>query len=63
VAPKGDNSHFFLGDVQDRCIQWQGGYALERLEPAAGNSEITVGRLVEHVLRGHEFVIRPLGRL
>jgi hypothetical protein len=46
-----------FGDVQDRLLEGQERDARQHLESALSEREITIGRLIEHVLRGYEFVV------
>ena len=47
----------FFGDVQDRLLEGQERDARQHLESALSESVITIGRLIEHVLRRYEFVV------
>lgn len=51
---------YFFGDFQDRLLDRQDRDARQCLKPALSQSRITISRFIEHVLRGDEFVVRPL---
>ena len=52
-------SQDLVGNVQDRLVDGQERNARQQFESALSKSGIAIGRLVEDVLRGHEFVVRP----
>jgi hypothetical protein len=53
-------SQNLFGDFQDCPFNRQDRDTCEHLESTLGQGGITIRRLVEHVLRGHELVVRPL---
>jgi hypothetical protein len=51
---------YFFGDFQDRLLDRQDRDVGQCLEATLSQSRITISRFIEHVLRGDEFVVRPL---
>ena len=61
VDARGSRQNRFLqdlfGDIQYRCLDGQERDARQRFESSLSESGIAVSRLIEHVLRGYEFVV------
>ena len=53
-------SEYFFGDFEDRLLDRQDRDVGQCLEATLSQSRITISRFIEHVLRGDEFVVRPL---
>ena len=53
-------SQNLFGDFQDCRVDGQDRDARQRFQSALCEGGIPISRLIEHVLRGDEFVVRPL---